>query len=111
MKFSIVLRDNIIEARTISVKTADVQQGSVIIEGTEGQSVTNTSEVTVKAVPTAGYDFANWTNAEGSVVSTDNPYTYYGAKAETFTANFLVNKWGSPTEDLKEMGVIKSHAQ
>lgn len=111
LKFSIVLRDNIIEARTISVKTADVQQGSVTIEGTEGQSVTNTSEVTVKAVPTAGYDFANWTNAEGSVVSTDNPYTYYGAKAETFTANFLVNKWGSPTEDLKDMGDIKSHAQ
>lgn len=111
LKFSIVLRDNITEARTISVKTADEQQGSVSIEGSDARSVTNKSEVTVKAAPVAGYDFANWTNALGSVVSTDNPYTYYGAKAETFTANFLVNKWGSPTEDLSEIGTIQNYGQ
>lgn len=111
LNFAVILRDNITEARTISVKTADEQQGSVSIEGTEDKSVTNTSEVTVKAVPVAGYDFANWTNAEGNVVSTDNPYTYYGAKAETFTANFLVNKWGSPAEDLSDIGTVSSYGQ
>ena len=111
LKFSIALKDEITTPRTISVKSADETQGTVSIEGSDALSVTNTDEVTVKATPASGYDFTNWTNAQGNVVSSANPYTYYGADEATFTANFIVNKWGSPTEDLSELEVIKSYGQ
>ena len=58
-----------------------------------------------------GYDFANWTDETDNIVSTDNPYTYYGAKATTLTAHFLLNKWGSPKENLSELDVIKNYHQ
>lgn len=111
VKFAIIQKDNITEARTVSVSSADEAQGTVSIEGTTDKSVTNTEEVTLVANPSAGYDFTNWTNASGDVVSTDNPYTYYGAQAASFTANFIVNKWGSPTEDLKEYSTVSEYGQ
>lgn len=109
--FSLVLRDNITEPRTVSVSTTDAAQGSVAITGTSDLSVTNDQPVTMKATPMSGYDFYSWTDAAGQQVSTDNPYTYYGKDAAAFVANFIVNKWGAPAEDLRDINDIRSYEQ
>lgn len=109
--FTVVLREVITDPRTVSVNSADASQGTVAIEGTGETSITNDQPVAIKATPVSGFDFYNWTNAEGQAVSTDNPYIYYGKDAATFTANFIVNKWGTPTEDKSEQDVIQSYEQ
>lgn len=109
--FTLIQKDIVTTPRTVSVVTADSGQGSASIEGASGTSVTGTDDVTIKATANAGYDFLNWTDGQGNVVSTDNPYTYYGAEAATFTANFVINKWGTPTEDLSEISTIESYGQ
>lgn len=108
--FNILLKDNITTARTVSVN-CDNKQGSVAIEGSDALSVTNTEAVSLKATPAGGYDFKNWTDANGNVVSTVNPYIYGGADAATFTANFVTNKWAMPKEDLSEIGTIRDYNQ
>lgn len=108
--FSILLKDNITTARTVSVN-CDNKQGSVAIEGSDALSVTNTEAVSLKATPAGSYDFKNWTDANGNVVSTANPYIYGGADAATFTANFVSNKWAMPKEDLSEIGTIRDYNQ
>lgn len=108
--FSILLKDNITTARTVSVN-CDNKQGSVAIEGSDALSVTNTEAVSLKATPAGGYDFKNWTDANGNVVSTANPCIYGGADAATFTANFVSNKWSMPAENTSEIHVIDSHGQ
>lgn len=108
--FSILLKDNITTARTVSVN-CDNKQGSVAIEGSDALSVTNTEAVSIRATAAGGYDFKNWTDANGNVVSTTNPYIYGGADAATFTANFVTNKWAMPKEDLSEIGTIRDYSQ
>lgn len=109
--FTVVIREEITEPRTVSVSTASAEQGSATIEGTTETSITNDQPVAIKATPVSGFDFYNWTNAEGKAVSTDNPYIYYGKDAATFTANFIVNKWGAPTEDKGEWETIRDYEQ
>ena len=111
LKYVVVLKDNITKPRTVCVKSANDIEGHVSIVGSDATTITNTNEVTIKATPNAGYDFANWTDETDNIVSTDNPYTYYGAKATTLTAHFLLNKWGSPKEKLSELDVIKNYHQ
>lgn len=111
LKFSVILKDNITVPRSVNVKSANDAQGTVSIEGSSSTSVTNTNEVIIKASPKSGYDFNNWTDENNNIISTDNPYVYYGAKKATFIANFLLNKWGSPQEDLSELNVIKDYNQ
>ena len=111
LKYQLTIKDNVTEPRTVEAKSADASQGSVSIEGSSSASVTNTDEVTMKAVPASGYDFLNWTDAAGNVVGTDNEYTYYGAAAATFTAHFIVNKWGMPAENLQDIADVKSYGQ
>lgn len=108
--FSILLKDNITTARTVTVN-CDNKQGSVAIEGSDALSVTNTEAVSLKATPAGSYDFKNWTDANGNVVSTANPYIYGGADAATFTANFVTNKWAMPKENLSEIGTIRDYSQ
>lgn len=110
-QYSLALKDQITTARTVSVATADANQGTASIEGTSASAVTNTDYVTIKATPKAGYDFLNWTDKAGAIVSTDNPYTYYGAAEAAFTANFIVNKWGTPTEDQSDFNDIRNYQQ
>lgn len=109
--YTLVLKDHVTKARTVSATSADDAQGKVSITGSTNQSITTTDDVTLKAIPASGYDFYNWTDAAGQAVSTDNPYTYYGAADAAFTAHFIVNKWGSPKEDLSEISVINSYGQ
>lgn len=108
--FSILLKDNITTARTVSVN-CDNKQGSVAIEGSDALSVTNTEAVSLRATAAGGYNFKNWTDANGNVVSTVNPYIYGGADAATFTANFVTNKWAMPKENLSEIGTIRDYSQ
>ncbi len=111
LKYKLTIKDNITTPRTVEAKTSDAAQGSVSIVGSTATSVTGTDEVTIKAVPASGYDFLNWTDASGNVVSTENEYTYYGADAATFTAHFIVNKWGMPAENLNDIADVKSYGQ
>ena len=97
--FNVVLKDKITTARTVSVATAVAGQGSVAIQGSTETSVTNTDYVTIVANPASGYDFVKWVDADGNLVSSNATYTYYGASAASFTAHFIINKWGTPAED------------
>ncbi len=94
--FNIALVEDITEARTVTAVAG--ANGSVAIEGTNELSVTNTEAVKMTATANTGYNFYNWTK-DSEVVSNDNPFIYYGKEAATFTANFIQDKWGVPTED------------
>ena len=109
LTFKVAIREKITEPRTVTV-AAD-GNGKVSIEGCESLTVKNTDPVTMSAKANAGYNFYRWVDAEGNAVSNENPYTYYGKEAATFTAQFVVNKWGVPGEDLSDIGDIKSFAQ
>ena len=73
LKYVVVLKDNITKPRTVCVKSANDIEGHVSIVGSDATTITNTNEVTIKATPNAGYDFANWTDETDNIVSTDNP--------------------------------------
>lgn len=95
--FNVAIREEITAARTVSVAAS--ANGTVAIVGCDELTVNSIEPVTIKATADAGYDFFRWVDADGNVVSNDNPYTYYGKAAATFTAEFTVNKWGVPAED------------
>ena len=48
--------------------------------------------ITVSATENFGYHFRDWTDAEGKVVSTDNPYTFTINGNTTLTANYNHNE-------------------
>lgn len=87
--FYLNIMTNDISERTVTVNVNDDSMGSAVITGTTDTSVTTSDlNVSVTATPNEGYMFVNWTNAEGLVVSTDNPYVYNGVDGITLTANF-----------------------
>ena len=90
--FSLALVEDITENRTVTAVAG--ANGSVAIEGADVLTVTNKEAVKMTATANAGYNFANWTDANSNVVSNDNPFIYYGKEAATFTANFIQDKWG-----------------
>lgn len=92
--FNLALVEDISAERTVTAVAGE--NGSVAIEGTSELSITNTEAVKMTATANTGYNFANWTDAAGNVVSNDNPFIYYGKEAATFTANFIQDKWGVP---------------
>ena len=59
------------------------------------------TQLTVRAYANSGWEFVNWTDGNGAVVSTNNSYTFTkGAGNETLTANFSFNpdSPGEPAE-------------
>ena len=46
--------------------------------------------ITLTATVNTGYEFVNWTDSTGSVLSTANPYTFTASNSMTITANFQV---------------------
>ena len=100
--FNLALIEDITESRTVTAVAG--ANGSVAIEGTDKLSITNTEAVKMTATANTGYNFENWTDEGGNVVSNDNPYIYYGKEEATFTANFIQDKWGVPTEDKGDWG-------
>lgn len=75
-KFTLTTNNNIDGAGSISVYP----------NATEYDSGT---EVTLTATENFGYDFVNWTNAAGEVVSEDAKFTYTVDAAAELTANFV----------------------
>ena len=100
--FNLALIEDITENRT--VKAVAGANGSVTIEGANGLTVNNKEAVKITATANAGYNFKDWTDESGNVVSNDNPFIYYGKEAATFTANFIQDKWGVPSEDKGDWG-------
>ncbi len=92
--FNLAIVEEITDARTVTVATANNEQGTVAIEGTNELSITNTEAVKIIATAKTGYNFSHWTNAGGDTISNNNPYIYYGKEGATFTANFIQDKWG-----------------
>ena len=99
--FNLALIEDITAARTVTAVAGS--NGSVAIEGTNELSITTTEAVKMTATANTGYNFENWTKG-GEVVSNDNPFIYYGKEAAEFTANFIQDKWGVPTEDKSDWG-------
>lgn len=80
------------ESHTFSVASANVDQGSVSIQGASGTSATKPegSRVTIVATPKPNYAFAAWSK-DGSVVSgagASYTFTLDEASAGTYTASF-----------------------
>ena len=107
--FNLALVEEISTARTVSAVAG--ANGVVAIEGSDGLTVTNKEAVKMTATANTGYNFANWTDAAGNVVSNDNPFNYYGKEAATFTANFIQNKWGVVACNGSFSGDIASYGQ
>lgn len=79
-------------------KTLDTYALTVTANPTEGGTVTKTpnydayvegESVTLTATPATGYEFTNWTDANGNEVATTTSYAYTATTAvASFTANF-----------------------
>ena len=95
--FNLAIVVDITADRTVTAATADANMGTVAIEGTNKLTITNTEAVKITATANTGYNFSHWTNA-GDTMSNDNPYIYYGETDASFTANFIQDKWGVPTQ-------------
>ena len=78
---------------------------TVYVEAEEGGTVSGGKEavpgesVTVTAVPDNGYEFVNWTDAEGNIVSEANPYEFEVESDISLTANFEKIHEEEPGED------------
>ena len=107
--FNLALVEDITANRTVTAVAG--ANGSVAIEGADGLTVTNTKAVKMTATANTGYNFENWTDAAGNVVSNDNPFIYYGKEAATFTANFIQDKWGVVACNGSFSGDIASYGQ
>ena len=107
--FNLALVEDIDAERTVTAVAGE--NGAVAIEGTNELSITNTEAVKITATANTGYNFEKWTDANGNVVSNDNPYIYYGKEAATFTANFIEDKWGVVACSGAFSGDIASYAQ
>lgn len=68
--------------------TLNLNAGTGISRVTGAGSYESGSYVTISAASTTGYDFKNWTNSSGSVVSNSASYSFYmPAATTTYTAN------------------------
>ncbi len=109
--FNLAIIVDIIADRTVTAATADANMGTVAIEGTNELTITNMEAVKITATANTGYNFKNWTDAGGNVVSNDNPYIYYGETDASFTANFIQDKWGVVECNGTLSGDIAGYAQ
>lgn len=113
ISFNLAIVEDITENRTVLATTADANMGTVVIEGDDDSdgSITNMEAVKITATANTGYNFKDWTNDAGNVVSNDNPYIYYGKDDATFTANFIQDKWGVVECNGTLSGDIAGYAQ
>lgn len=83
---------NIEKLPTRKVSIISAGNGSVSItnptEGVIGNSITTNKPVTVKATANDKYEFTWWSDDNGNIVSTENPFIYTGGNDITLTANF-----------------------
>ncbi|MBO7272187.1 MAG: hypothetical protein J6U89_04850, partial [Bacteroidaceae bacterium] len=107
--FNVAIVEKITKERTVTAIAG--ANGTVAIEGTDKLSVTNKEAVKITATPNTGYNFNNWSDAKGKVVSNSNPFIYYGKESAEFTANFIENKWGVIDGKTSSYGDIASYKQ
>jgi len=87
-------------AVTVTAQSGDATMGSA--SGTA--TVVSGTEVTLTATPAEGYSFVNWTDDEGSEVSTEAEYTFTATETCTLTANFVKLVTITVTTDDASMG-------
>lgn len=71
----------------VAVAASPAEGGTATIYPSQ-EKYTEGDEVQLTASEKFGYDFINWTNAAGEVVSSEAKFTYTVAADETLTANF-----------------------
>lgn len=74
-----------------SVSAATVGAGS-LSQTPAGTQFDEGTPITVSVTPNFGYHFAAWTDSNGHIVSTDNPYTFSIMADTKLTATFTQNK-------------------
>ena len=96
---------------TITAKSSEESMGTVSLS--HSGEVELGTNIEAKATTTCeGYFFINWTDANGNVVSTDNPFTFTLSSDIELTANFKANEYpvifedfyGSKTTTMMEYG-------
>ena len=75
-----------VKTYTVIVET-DKNMGTVSMDKSDGTYEEGT-KATLTASANEGYEFVNWTDADGKVVSTSNPYTFEVNANTTLKANF-----------------------
>ena len=75
-----------VKTYTVIVET-DKNMGTVSMDKSDGTYEEGT-KATLTASAHEGYEFVNWTDADGKVVSTSNPYTFEVNANTTLKANF-----------------------
>ncbi|MBO6078658.1 MAG: InlB B-repeat-containing protein, partial [Bacteroidaceae bacterium] len=74
---------------TVSAVISPDNAGSVSGTG----SYNHGAEAQLRATPASGYEFVNWTNAQGAVVSTDADYNFIVNRDSVLTANFELKEY------------------
>jgi len=74
---------------TVSAVISPDNAGSVSGTG----SYNHGAEAQLRATPASGYEFVNWTNAQGAVVSTDADYNFIVNRDSALTANFELKEY------------------
>ena len=74
---------------TVSAVVSPANAGEVTGTG----SYNHGDGVQLTANPAAGYEFVNWTNAQGAVVSTDADYNFIVNRDSALTANFELKEY------------------
>ena len=83
---------------TVRVKDGQEAMGSVSADRSDG-IYKEGDEASVTASAADGYEFANWTDAEGNIVSETNPYEFEVGSDISLTANFEKIQEEEPGED------------
>ncbi len=69
--------------------TASPEEGGSVTIYPNASEYESGSEITLTATENFGYDFVNWTDAEGNVVSTEAKFKYTVESEAALTANFV----------------------
>ena len=86
----------------VEVKVNDDAMGTATGNGTYEAG----TQATVTATSNEGYEFVNWTNVEGNVVSSSSEYTFTVTADITLTANFQEKTESDEDQDNDKPGTI-----
>ncbi len=94
------------EEYTVSAKVDPKDAGTVTGTGIYAKGAV----VTLTAIAAEGYEFKNWTDVDGKVVSSDNPYIFKVGSEDVFlTANFKV-EGGEPELEELDLKIVFSNS-
>ena len=87
IKYNRNLEAVFLDAFPVTAETSNASYGTVTVSGTG--SFAYNEQCTLTATANDGYIFENWTDANGSIVSCDNPYQFAVTGACACTAHFI----------------------